>query len=100
LANTRFSKDGWWYLPTAVPLQAWSGSAGSRKLRFPDFMTTAQDGGKVSPTSGVFDLFYVCTNVYEKRATVLSNTANEEGFFLLLFVESGTEFILLRLCSG
>jgi hypothetical protein len=30
----------------AVPLQAWSGSEGSRKLRFPDFMTTAQDGGK------------------------------------------------------
>ena len=31
----------------AVPLQAWSGPDGSRKLRFPDFMTTAQDGGKV-----------------------------------------------------
>jgi hypothetical protein len=31
----------------AVPLQAWSGSEGSRKLRFPDFTTTAQDGGKV-----------------------------------------------------
>jgi len=31
----------------AVPLQAWSGPEGSRMLRFPDFMTTAQDGGKV-----------------------------------------------------
>jgi hypothetical protein len=31
----------------AVPLQAWSGPEGSRKLRFPDFMTT-QDGGKVA----------------------------------------------------
>ena len=31
----------------AVPLQAWSGSECSRKLRFPEFMTTAQDGGKV-----------------------------------------------------
>ena len=30
-----------------APLQAWSGPEGSRKLRFPDFMTTAQDGGKV-----------------------------------------------------
>jgi hypothetical protein len=29
-----------------VPLQAWSGPEGSRKLRLPDFMTTAQDGGK------------------------------------------------------
>ena len=31
----------------AVPLQARSGPEGSRMLRFPDFMTTAQDGGKV-----------------------------------------------------
>jgi len=31
----------------AVPLQAWSGPEGSRKLRLPDFMTTAQDGDKV-----------------------------------------------------
>ena len=31
----------------SVPLQAWSGSEGSKKLRFPDFMPTAQDGGKV-----------------------------------------------------
>jgi hypothetical protein len=30
-----------------VPLQAWSDPEGSRKLRFPDFVTTAQDGGKV-----------------------------------------------------
>ena len=30
-----------------VPLQAWSGPEGSRKLRFPDYVTTAQDGGKV-----------------------------------------------------
>ena len=45
------------YLPTsivkilvkckAVPLQAWSGPEGSRKLRFPDFMTTEQDCDKV-----------------------------------------------------
>jgi len=35
----------------AVPLQAWSGPEGSRKLKFPDFMTKAQEGGKVvSPT--------------------------------------------------
>jgi len=31
----------------SVPLQAWSGPEGFRKLRFPDFMTTAQGGGKV-----------------------------------------------------
>ena len=31
----------------SVPLQAWSGPEGSRRLRLPDFMTTTQDGGKV-----------------------------------------------------
>ena len=31
----------------AVPLQVWTGLEGSRKLMFPDFMTTAQDGGNV-----------------------------------------------------
>jgi hypothetical protein len=35
------------YKGKAVPLQAWSGPEGSRKLRIPDFMTTAQDGVKV-----------------------------------------------------
>jgi len=32
----------------AVPLQAWSSQECSRKLRFPDFVTTAQDGGRLS----------------------------------------------------
>jgi len=32
----------------AVPLQAWIGPEGSRKLRFRDFVTTAQDGGRLS----------------------------------------------------
>ena len=31
----------------SVPLQPWSGPEVSRKLRLPDFVTTAQDGGKV-----------------------------------------------------
>jgi hypothetical protein len=30
-----------------VPSRAWSGPDGPRKLRFPDYMTTAQDGDKV-----------------------------------------------------
>ena len=32
----------------AVPLQVWSGPEDYRKLRFPDFMATTQDGGRVS----------------------------------------------------
>ena len=31
----------------ADPLQAWSGPEGSRKLRFPDFITMALESGKV-----------------------------------------------------
>jgi len=31
----------------AIPLQAWTDPEGSRKLRFPDYVTMAQDGGKV-----------------------------------------------------
>ena len=32
----------------AVPLQAWTGPEDSRKLRLPDFVTTTQDGGRLS----------------------------------------------------
>ena len=32
----------------AVPLQSWTGPEGSRKLRLPDFVTRAQDGGRLS----------------------------------------------------
>jgi len=31
----------------SVPLEAWSGPESSRKLRLPDFVTAAQNGGKV-----------------------------------------------------
>jgi hypothetical protein len=48
--------QNWWlvYLQSnqvkgkSVPSQAWSGPEGSRKLRLPDFVTTAQDGGSLS----------------------------------------------------
>jgi hypothetical protein len=33
----------------AVQLQAWTGLESSRKLRLPDFVTTAQDGGRHRP---------------------------------------------------
>jgi len=39
------------YKGKIITLQAWSGKEDSRKLRFLDYITTAQDGGKfVSPT--------------------------------------------------
>jgi len=36
------------YKGEAIPLQAWTGPEVSRKLRFPDCVTTAQDGGRLS----------------------------------------------------
>ena len=46
LVNVDLGKAG-----KAVRLQTWSGPEGSRKLRFPDYMSTVHDGGKVvSPT--------------------------------------------------
>jgi len=38
----------WWCKGKIFPLEAWTGPKGSRKLRFPDFVTTAQDGGRLS----------------------------------------------------
>ena len=32
----------------SFPLHAWTGPEGSRKLRFPDFVTTAQDDVRLS----------------------------------------------------
>ena len=44
--NTNYARIVY-YRVKSVPLQAWSGPEDSRKLRFQDYMTTAQDGGKV-----------------------------------------------------
>ena len=46
--GANFSLEANTCLVKAVPLQAWTGPEVSRKLSFPDFMTTAQDGGRLS----------------------------------------------------
>jgi len=43
LKDTAQSKKG-----KAVPLQAWTGPEGSRKLRLPDFVTNAHEGCRLS----------------------------------------------------
>ena len=45
--NLNYINSSLWGKGKADPLQAWSGPDGSRKLRFPNFVTTVQDGGKV-----------------------------------------------------
>jgi hypothetical protein len=37
-----------YYNGKAVPLQAWTGPQGSRRLRPPDLLTSAQEGGRLS----------------------------------------------------
>jgi hypothetical protein len=49
LGPNNMSNKPW--INKAVPLQAWSGPEGSRKLRFPDFMTTAQDCQPYAPAA-------------------------------------------------
>jgi hypothetical protein len=51
----------------AVPLQAWSGPEDSRKLRFPDFMTTAKDGGKVVSLTHRPNVLYKEVKVKQSR---------------------------------
>ena len=48
LGHTKFIYEEGKGKGKAVPLQTRRGPEGSRKLRFPDFVTTAQDGGRLS----------------------------------------------------
>jgi len=47
MQNTLTIQSGKKSTPTSAPLQAWSGPWGSRKLRFPGYVTKAQGGGRI-----------------------------------------------------
>jgi len=69
----------------SVPLQAWSGPEGSRKLRFPDFVTMAQDGGRLS------ELHTGCLYPQEIQLVLISVTGILNEFLL-----DGTEIEVIN----
>jgi len=68
----------------AVPLQAWRGPEVSRKLRFPDSVTTAQDGGRLSAlcTGRLYpqEILLVLIYVGGKNFMSMKNSLTSSGF--------------------
>ena len=66
----------------AVPLQAWTGAEGSKKLRLPDYVTTAQGCGRLSALCA--DRLYLLTpwcRVFVEKLTGLQLVKKFPAFY-------------------
>jgi hypothetical protein len=65
-----------------VPLQVWSGSEGSRNSRFPDFMTTAQDGGKIISLTHLYPQEILLELISVRSGVDPGVKVRSEGFYI------------------
>jgi hypothetical protein len=75
----------------AVPLQAWNGPKGSGKLRFPNFLKTAQDGDKVFSLTHRPHVLYKEVKVKQSRSGVEWPRGFQE-VKVPRFLDNGTEW--------